>query len=75
MDTLRLQRWKRACIALLQVEPFAVHTVQALGKVDSDLFEKDVRYRDIRTKLDATSEEWAELQESVTLAYLWILDI
>lgn len=73
MDRTRYNRWKRASFALLQFEPFLAQTVQQLGKIDASLYEKDGRYREIRTRSDAMPGEWEELTESTTLAYLWVL--
>lgn len=73
MDHARYNRWKRASFALLQIEPFLAQTVQQLGKIDASLYEKDGRYREIRARNDAGPGEWEELNESLTLAYLWVL--
>ena len=73
MDITRNQRWKRSSIALLQIEPFMMHTVVELGRIDSDLFVKDIGFRKLRTTLEGSSDEWVQLTESITLAYLWVL--
>lgn len=73
MDDDRYNRWKRASFALITSEPFLAQTVQALGKIDASLYEKDARYREIRARNDAAPGEWEQLTDSVTLAYLWVL--
>ncbi|WP_144290412.1 hypothetical protein [Chitinilyticum litopenaei] len=73
MDHTRYNRWKRASFALIQIEPFLATTLQQLGKIDASLYEKDHRYREIRERNNATTEEWNELNDSMTMAYLWVL--
>jgi hypothetical protein len=73
MDRARYNRWKRASFALLQVEPFLTQTLQQLGRIDASLYQKDIRFREIRTREDAGPGEWDDLVESTTLAYLWVL--
>ena len=73
MDRPRYNRWKRASLALLQIEPFLTQTLQQLGKIDASLYAKDIRFREIRTRNDAGPGEWDDLVESTTLAYLWVL--
>lgn len=74
MDEERYNRWKKASLALFQVEPHLAETIQALGRIDADLYLKDIRYREIREKHDGTSEEWEEMSvHSFTMSYLWTL--
>jgi hypothetical protein len=53
----RYTRWRRASHGLHLIEPELVHTVRTLGRIDADLFARDVRYQEIREKGDGTSEE------------------
>jgi hypothetical protein len=74
IDEQRYARWRRASFAFLQFEPHLLNTVQELGRIDAELFFRDVRYREIRERHDGTPEEWAELAgHSFTMAYLWVL--
>lgn len=74
IDEARYTRWRRATYAFYQFEPHVVPTVQSLGRIDAELFLRDVRYREIRERNDGTPEEWAEISEhATTMAYLWVL--
>lgn len=74
IDEARYMRWRRVTYAFLQFEPHVVHTIQKLGRIDAELFLRDVRYREIRERHDGTPEEWAEISEhATTMAYLWVL--
>lgn len=73
-DDERYTRWRRASHGLHLIESELVHTVQALGRIDADLFPRDVRYREIREDGDGTNEEWREITEhAMPMGYLWVL--
>jgi hypothetical protein len=73
-DEDRYTRWRRASHGLHLIESELVHTVQTLGRIDADLFPRDVRYREIRENNDGTNEEWREMAEhAVPMGYLWVL--
>lgn len=73
IDEARYIRWRRASYAFFQFEPHVVHTIQSLGRIDAELFLRDVRSREIRERNDGTAEEWAEMREhAVTMGYLWV---
>lgn len=73
MDNIRFERWVRASHALATVEPFMTVTVQGLGKIDSELFQKDQQYRKLRIDNNMAVQEAVNLIDSVTLSYLWVL--
>jgi hypothetical protein len=74
IDEIRYARWQKVSFAFFQIEPHLVHTVQALGRIDAELFLKDVRYSEIREKHDASPAEWSEMaSHAYPMAYLWIL--
>jgi hypothetical protein len=73
MHSQRYQRWLSASRALLFIEEALFFTVQALGRIDSQLYERDIRYRQIRVNNDGSDNEWKEINESVALSYLWVL--
>ena len=51
-----------------------MYTVQTLGRIDADLFPRDVLYRESRENSDGTNEEWHEMGErTVSMRYLWVL--
>ena len=73
-DEGRYSRWRHASYGLYQIEPELVQTVQTLGRIDSDLFARDGRYREIRETGNGTAEEWREMAEhSAPMSYLWVL--
>lgn len=73
MDHERYQRWLLASRALLFIESALFFTVQALGRIDAQLYQRDKRYGEIRVKNDGTGDEWQQINESAELAYLWVL--
>lgn len=73
-DEERNTRWRRASHGLHLIEPHLVDTVRALGRIDADLFGRDVRYQKIDEESPATNAEWEEIAEhSVPMGYLWVL--
>jgi len=73
-DDERFTRWRRASHGLHLIESELVHTVQALGRIDADLFPRDVRYKEIREDNNGTNDEWREMAEhAVPMGYLWVL--
>ena len=73
MDNIRYQRWVQASHAVARIEPFMTLTIQGLGKIDSELFEKDQRHHEMLNENSPTSQEGVDLTDSITLSYLWIL--
>jgi hypothetical protein len=73
-DDERYARWRRASHGLHLIESQLVHTVQALGRIDAELFLRDVRYREIWEDNNGTNEEWREMAEyAAPIGYLWVL--
>jgi hypothetical protein len=74
IDEARYTRWRRATYAFYQIERQVVHTIQQLGRIDAELFLRDVRYRAIQEFNNATPDEWDEVADyATTMAYLWVL--
>lgn len=73
MDHARYRRWILGSRALLFIEEALVFTVQELGRIDAQLYERDKRYRQIRVSNNGTEEEWRQVSESLALGYLWAL--
>jgi len=73
MDIERLNRWIRASYATALIEPAMLFQIQGLGKIDAVLFSKDLMFREIRDENNTDSVDWMDLNDSITLSYLWVL--
>ncbi|ODT77908.1 MAG: hypothetical protein ABS69_08310 [Nitrosomonadales bacterium SCN 54-20] len=73
MDNMRFERWIRASHALATVEPFMTLTVQGLGKIDLELFQKDQQYRKLCIDSNMGVQEATNFTDFFTLSYLWVL--
>ncbi len=74
MNTLRYSRWLKASTAALLIKPQTHEIVRMLGKIDSDLQDKDIEFRVLRSDIASiTSDQWQNICDAIALSHLWAL--
>lgn len=74
MEKDRWARWVTASHAVGGLVPTAMAmTIQGLGRIDVELYERDLSYRLIDPQIEETYPDTYVFNNDLTLSYLWIL--